>query len=241
MARLLQSEFAAELNEKAKPPLSLSDIRDDPWFWGIGRPLAIAAVLAIFGIIAGVAFWPRYETSRVSGGPVYLPTPSSSDVQAEFIPMPESGPSQMPNPLSAEIVARIARVVIGELGPDENSNKGELRPIETITDAYRIERLKERMRVPFVSKKTYRESRRVRYQLVFIDQGGQIIASAAFYSLPERGYVLQPVKNAYERDGRYFIGGDAVLPGNWNSEVSYSAYAIPFPDWSDCIGYAPGA
>src|ERR1700730_807404 len=59
LARALKNEFAAELNEKAKPPLSLSDIRDDPWFWGVGRPLAIAAVLAIFGVVAGVLFWPR--------------------------------------------------------------------------------------------------------------------------------------------------------------------------------------
>src|SRR5207248_7398668 len=134
---------------------------------------------------------------------------------------------QLPNPLSADVVARVARVVIGELGPNENSDNGELRTIETINDAYRIERLKERMRVPFVSKKSNRETRRVRYQLVFIDQGGQIVASVAVYFLPERGYVLQPVKNAYDRDGRFFIGGEAVLPGNWNSHVNCCAYSIP--------------
>src|ERR1044071_6080777 len=55
IARVLKSEFASEMaNEKPVPTparRNLSDIRDDPWFWGIGRPLAIAAVLAIVAII----------------------------------------------------------------------------------------------------------------------------------------------------------------------------------------------
>ena len=54
LARALKSEFAVELNKKTRSSPNLSDIRDDPWFWGIGRPLAIAAVLAVFAIIAGV-------------------------------------------------------------------------------------------------------------------------------------------------------------------------------------------
>src|SRR6266513_6561605 len=66
LARALKNEFAAELNEKAKPPLSLSDIRDDPWFWGIGRPLAIAAVLAIVALIAGVSISPLGRKSGVA-------------------------------------------------------------------------------------------------------------------------------------------------------------------------------
>ncbi len=85
MARLLKSEFAAELNERTKPTPNLSDIRDDAWFWSIGRPLAVAAVLAIFGIIAGVAFWPRQSTTQFAG-PVYLPPAQSNDVQAEVTP-----------------------------------------------------------------------------------------------------------------------------------------------------------
>src|SRR2546422_10396423 len=52
LARALKNEFAAELNEKARPARNLSDIRDDPWFWGIGRPLAVAAVIAIFAVLS---------------------------------------------------------------------------------------------------------------------------------------------------------------------------------------------
>jgi len=86
LARALKNEFAAELNEKAKPPLSLSDIRDDPWFWSIGRPLAIAAVLAIVAIIAGVAISPLRKKREVAYSPVYLPPTKSAEAQAEATP-----------------------------------------------------------------------------------------------------------------------------------------------------------
>src|SRR5438128_6289209 len=65
MARLLRAEFAAELEHRqdadaTTKPLSanLSDIRDDPWFWSIAPPLAIAAVIAICAVIAGLAVFP---------------------------------------------------------------------------------------------------------------------------------------------------------------------------------------
>ena len=74
MARLLRAEFAAELEypvDATKKPLSanLSDIRDDPWFWTRARPLAIAAVLAIFAVI-GLALFRQLPTSsaRNCGG-----------------------------------------------------------------------------------------------------------------------------------------------------------------------------
>lgn len=86
LARALKNEFAAELNEKAKPPLSLSDIRDDPWFWSIGRPLAIAAVLAIVAIIAGVAISPLRKNREVAYSPVYLPPAKPAEAQAETTP-----------------------------------------------------------------------------------------------------------------------------------------------------------
>ena len=59
LASALKNEFAAELErEPAAPmPANLIDIRDDPWFWSIGRPLAIAAVIALFAVIAGVAIF----------------------------------------------------------------------------------------------------------------------------------------------------------------------------------------
>src|SRR5204863_7455579 len=66
MARLLREEFAAEAEQlrhrentdATKAPLSanLSDMRDDPWFWTRARPLAIAAVLAVFAVIGLAIF-----------------------------------------------------------------------------------------------------------------------------------------------------------------------------------------
>ncbi len=86
LVRALRNEFAAELNEKTKQPLSLSDIRDDPWFWGIGRPLAIAAVLAVVAIIGGVAVSPLGKKRETAYSPVDLPPAKPADVQAEVTP-----------------------------------------------------------------------------------------------------------------------------------------------------------
>src|SRR2546429_9341271 len=63
VARLLRAEFAAELEHRqdadgTTKPLSanLSDIRDDPWFWSIARPLAIAAGFAVFFVFGASLF-----------------------------------------------------------------------------------------------------------------------------------------------------------------------------------------
>jgi Ca-activated chloride channel family protein len=55
MAGLLKSEFAADLRQQAHVPANLIDIHDDPWFWGIARPLSIAAALAVFAVIGALA------------------------------------------------------------------------------------------------------------------------------------------------------------------------------------------
>ena len=68
MARLLRAGFAADLENPAdattKPlAANLSDIRDDPWFWTRARPLAIAAVLAVFAVI-GLALFSSYQVRQ---------------------------------------------------------------------------------------------------------------------------------------------------------------------------------
>ena len=94
MARLLRAEFAAELEhrqdvEATSKPLSanLSDIHDDPWFWSIARPLAIAAVIAVFAVI-GLAIFGGYklhqnEIAQASRHPTNLPLAAPSDAEAE--------------------------------------------------------------------------------------------------------------------------------------------------------------
>src|SRR5882724_4561442 len=97
LAGALKNEFATEL-EKEMPALagshsvggsrSLIDIRDDPWFWLIARPLAIAAVLALLAVVSGVAvFSLRRENVRVAHSvglpPAAVPS-RPADGQAEF-------------------------------------------------------------------------------------------------------------------------------------------------------------
>src|SRR5438477_421260 len=88
MARLLRKEFATELSNEAPLRANLSDIRDDPWFWSIARPLAIAAVIAVFAVI-GLAIFGSYkldqnEIVQASRHPTNLPLAAPSAVEAEM-------------------------------------------------------------------------------------------------------------------------------------------------------------
>jgi hypothetical protein len=74
---------------------------------------------------------------------------------------------------------------------------------------------------------------------MFLDRSGRVVACAQFYHAPDLGFVLQPVKNAYQKAGRYFIGSKTPLPGDWQTDLDYRAYVIQFPDWGECVGYAP--
>ena len=242
LVRALKNEFAAEMtSEKAtlQPTRrNLSDIRDDPWFWLRARPLAIAAVLAICAILSALLIANYHIRSRT-------PVPANyAVIEGEQNPdesTPELAvPNRITTPWRSEAIRRIERVVIGELDGDTGSENGEVRVIEVINDVYRIERLKQRLTNSVLSEKRQRQFDRG-YKLIFLDRVGQIVASATFGFAPEQGFVLRPLRNAYERGGRYFIGGDGTLPGDWKRNVNYRAYAIPFPDWYDCIGYAPGA
>lgn len=85
LARALKNEFAAQLNEERPVPANLIDIRDDPWVWSKGRPLAIAALLALFALIGALVFGPHKSdkaqpvTAVVPAGPIEL-----SDVEADM-------------------------------------------------------------------------------------------------------------------------------------------------------------
>jgi hypothetical protein len=102
IARWLRAEFATELEGRAhtspasqssalqkEAPLrsNLSDIRDDPWFWTRARPLAIAAVLAVFAVIGLVLFGSyqlrQYEIAHAGRRVTELPSKSGT-IEAEF-------------------------------------------------------------------------------------------------------------------------------------------------------------
>ncbi len=96
MARLLRKEFAAEAErlrhrentDATKAPLSanLGDIRDDPWFWTRARPLAIAAVFAVFAVIGlaifGINELREKEIAQADRRSTTIP-PRSRAVEAE--------------------------------------------------------------------------------------------------------------------------------------------------------------
>lgn len=243
LARALKNEFATNPKVVATGlrPVehrSLTDIRDDPLFWARARPLALAAAIAIFAILGAVVI-TTYTRSGSSESDL-----AEYSVQGEDTPNAQSLPalielSNVTNPLRNDSINRIERVVIGEIGSDFEN--GELRMIEMINDSYRIQKLKERLRIPVISKKSNPGIARRGFGLMFLDRDGRIVAAAAFYSVPQQGFVLQPLQNAYESEGRYFLGGNVTLPGDWKNNLDYRAYAIPFADWKDCIGYAPGA
>ena len=239
LARALKNEFAAALNKETRPSRNLGDIRDDPWFWSIGRPLAVAAAVAIFALISAILIGTY--SRRDSGGPG--PT-DYTVLEGEEKPAAASeliGPASVANPLATAAIKRIDRVVIGEINVDPNFEHPQLRVLETINDTYRVGRLKQRLSNPVVLKTSGRRTAEHDYSLIFLDRDGQVVAGARFYRAANSEFVLQPLRNAYERGGRYFVGGDAVLPGDWRPDVDYDQYVIQFPDWSESIGYAPSA
>jgi hypothetical protein len=240
----LKNEFQTEVanNKSILAPTrrSFVDIREEPWFWSAARPLALAAAIAVLVILGAVVLGNYKSRSNItSSNPI-----RGREIVAEQTPeiASEVGePDEVPNPLRPDVVQHIERVVIGELGADPHLENGELHLIEVINDAYRIKHLKQRLTIPTVSKRSYRGLAGRGYELMFLDHAGHVVASAHFYRTPEFRFVLQPRKEAFERNGRYFVGGDSVLPGSWQSSVDYSWYAIDFPDWGECVGYAPGA
>ncbi len=88
LADALKDEFAAELKTETPAPANLIDIRDDPWFWSVVRPLAIAAVIALLAAVSSVAVF-SLRRENVGFAQRFEITPSAArpkpaDVQAEF-------------------------------------------------------------------------------------------------------------------------------------------------------------
>ncbi|MEY2530576.1 MAG: Ca-activated chloride channel [Verrucomicrobiota bacterium] len=79
LGQMLKSEYETALGKEAPAPTNLIDIRDDPWFWSIARPLAFAAVLALAAVIAILVIPWKREMAPVAPQIV----PQSTDVQTE--------------------------------------------------------------------------------------------------------------------------------------------------------------
>src|SRR5437762_4428413 len=91
LASALKNEFAVGLEKETAVPANLIDIRDDPWFWSIARPLAIAAMIAICALVASVAV-------------VSLRRPHFQDEQRINIPAAEEvGPNPQANEVEGQM------------------------------------------------------------------------------------------------------------------------------------------
>ena len=102
LAEALKNEFAGELKAEKTEPANLIDIRDDPWFWSIARPLAVAAVLALLAIVSGVAlFSSRHQTAQVAqADALQLPLlpEQPAEVQGELQMPMEAAPPPVTTP-----------------------------------------------------------------------------------------------------------------------------------------------
>jgi Ca-activated chloride channel family protein len=88
LADALKNEFVSELKTERAMPANLIDVHDDPWFWSIARPLAMAAVVALLAVLSGITvFSLRHESVRVADGEaIRLPAvqPKPPEVEGEL-------------------------------------------------------------------------------------------------------------------------------------------------------------
>ena len=151
------------------------------------------------------------------------------------------GPATVPNPLPPATVAKIKRIIVGEYAVP-NVDEWEIQIIETITDPYRLTKIKEGLSGPLLHKKYRRSFVGGVYHLIFLDGEGKILAAASYYLTPKLGYVLVLSQDAVERNGRYYDYGfrqKKRLSANWEPNIDYRLYALAF-DWDEAIGYTPG-
>lgn len=73
LAKMLRDDYEAEREAESVRPSNLIDIRGDRWFWDAGRPLAIAAVIAVFAIIGAIAIGTYKKMPSENYGTVALP------------------------------------------------------------------------------------------------------------------------------------------------------------------------
>lgn len=164
------------------------------------------------------------------------------------------GPESIPNPISGAKIKEIQSVIIASWGDDgmskaietseeldavKSKREWEIKIVEVIKDPYRVAKLKNVLATSELRKK--RGFVGASYELLFLDDNGNIVAAASYFLAPKVGYVLNLTPNAFKQNGRYYYGwGTERLGGNWQSAIDYRHYAIPFSAWQEAIGYTPG-
>jgi len=233
LASALRDEFAANMEGRATlSPASdghdrhsLSDIHGDRWFWSIARPLAIAATLAVLGLV----------TAILLGGPHLKfagPRPGTTEIElVDSAPRAKtSADDAVANPLQVELIDSVDHVVVGEVVGKNEAGQADVRLIDDIREPARMAKLKKCLTTRNL-KKVLSGGTNVRsYRLIFLDRAEHTVACADFSCSNEDGAVLRLVAR----------NGNAPLPGDWQPQIDYAGYAIPFPEWKEAISQCPG-
>ncbi len=237
LAGHLRREFAADMEGRAPASAasqssslhdgrSLGDIRGDRWFWSIARPLAIAATLAVLGLVAAILFGGRYL--KFAG-------PRSSTAEIELVdsaPRAKTSPDDaVANPLRVELVASVDHAVVGEVVGENEAGAAKVRLVDDIREPARVATLKKCLTTRNLQKMSFKGTKVRTYRVIFLDRAEHTVACADFSCSNENGAVLRLVAR----------NGNPPLPGDWQPQIDYSGYAIPFPEWREAISQCPGS
>ncbi len=137
LAQMLRGEYEAERASAPVRPLNLIDIRGDRWFWGIARPLSIAAVLAVAALIAALAIGTYTKREMFLGNEEFTgginPAPASGarpsgEIEGEVTEQEYAAAGSTVAATSAKTPANVERVIVSgsnvptaeEVGPGPN-------------------------------------------------------------------------------------------------------------------------
>ena len=118
LAKMLTAEYDAAAENDSLPPANLVDIRDDPWFWSIARPLSIAAVLALVAVIGAVVVG-RYKMNGAAGAAHGFAVLNKDSAGSTALPLPPADVRTFAE-VEAEVTPQIAATSspVGESQPE---------------------------------------------------------------------------------------------------------------------------
>ena len=160
--------------------------------------------------------------------------PHSSATEIELVdsaPGAKANPDDgVANPLQIELIESVDHAVVGEVVGEDEAGKAVVRRIDNIREPSRMAKLKKCLTTRKL-RKMPSEGTSVRiYRVIFLDRKEQTVACADFSCSNGNGAVLRLVAR----------NGNPPLPGDWQPQIDYSGYAIPFPEWKEAIGQCPG-
>jgi Ca-activated chloride channel family protein len=136
LAQMLQGEYETERASEPVRPVNLIDIRGDRWFWGIARPLAIAAAIALFAVIGAIAIGTYNKRAGFAGMPGELASRSRESVTID-LPTTAAPPAKSFSDVVAEEVSPLAAGTPPVVAMTGDLNKEVDRVQPSSVDTYR--------------------------------------------------------------------------------------------------------